>query len=642
MAIAIGLVALAVRVPWGAAEPMDHLEYVLVVETQLAKGWPEILVNRVGIEQAHQPLSRVPIALARSVGLRPEAVRWVQLAAWMLALAAAARLLPRWLGPRPGEEPAAGADAACVAAFAWLALSPLACRYGFDVTPYGLLAFFSWASLAALYRVLDGSGRAPFVAGLLAGAGFYAHYVELWFFPAGLTLVALDARALEPRSRRQAWLGLAIAAAIFGLCVVPWLPAMRWGLTLFDRYVGRESELYAMDFSAVAQLREVARIATGWPGWLGLGLAVVPLTLAWTIGDRPRAAHATWLMAALSPYLVFRGFQQLQYESAAHGTYFGARHFMPFVLFLIVGVVAAVEALAARLPAALRSARYGAFLLLVLVAGASTVRDRFVPSRPDIRGAAEVIRAGLRDGDAVGVLPRFFYSPLVMDAVSHGLYTAPDATGFARIPMKPGDDAGPLVWLPADDREFPLPAALENFAFERLWLVDFRESEFGLLELSPRVSERTAAHLDARHELLERRQFPQLTLSLYRLRHELERWEDPPWILDEAHWKDHPRSVSWGTEGTELVYRIDLPVSSRDRDAELDLEWPAPEIRNESTPVRVSLGTIDDSWTLGPAAERRSIRFAAPAGIASVLRLRYPAGHERVPSRVELHDASAP
>ena len=54
-----------------------------------AETWRDVLVNRVGIEQAHQPLSRVPIALARHLGLRPETTRWFQLAAWGLALAGA-------------------------------------------------------------------------------------------------------------------------------------------------------------------------------------------------------------------------------------------------------------------------------------------------------------------------------------------------------------------------------------------------------------------------------------------------------------------------------------------------------------------------------------------------------------------------
>lgn len=89
MAFAIGLVAMALRVPWSPPEPMDHLEYALVVETDLAETWRDVLVNRVGIEQAHQPLSRVPIALARHLGLRPETTRWFQLAAWGLALAGA-------------------------------------------------------------------------------------------------------------------------------------------------------------------------------------------------------------------------------------------------------------------------------------------------------------------------------------------------------------------------------------------------------------------------------------------------------------------------------------------------------------------------------------------------------------------------
>ncbi|MBK7977208.1 MAG: hypothetical protein IPK07_29420 [Deltaproteobacteria bacterium] len=643
MAFAIGLVAMALRVPWSPPEPMDHLEYALVVETDLAETWRDVLVNRVGIEQAHQPLSRVPIALARHLGLRPETTRWFQLAAWGLALAGAwcwTRLLAgSWTG-----APAARADGVALASFAWVAWAPLGARYGFDATPYGLFVAFAWWGAVTLVRIGRGSAGWRWPAVALGAAAFYTHYVELWFFVGATAIAWLETSTLPIGARRRARLDLVVVAACLGLAVVPWLPAMRWGAALFRGYVSREVDLYAMDFPWWAQLRETFRIATGWPGWTGLGALLGATAYLGRRGDRAGRIVAAAVVVGLAPYFAFRAVQQYQYAEASGGTYFGARHVLPFVPLVVLPVVAALErAGVSWLPtSASPRARLAVLAVLPLAALASTVAGRTHAERPDIREAARYLRGHLQDGDAVGVLPRFFYSALVVDEVSAGQVRFQDASGFARLPLGRADRDDPLVWLPADDREFPFPAALENRAFRRVWVLDFQEREFGLLELAPKVSREVTAHMDAAHRLVERRAFDQLVLSLYLLRDDRERWNGEPWLIDDATWRDHARDVSWTVDGGRATYRIDLPSPAEGTLAELALSFAATDDASAAKRVRLRIDrTIDETFELPPSAVTRTVQVFVPAQQPLVVRLEYPGVVARAPSRVVLRAALA-
>jgi hypothetical protein len=257
--------------------------------------------------------------------------------------------------------------------------------------------------------------------------------------------------------------------------------------------------------------------------------------------------------------------------------------------------------------------------------------------RPDIRSAAAYLREHLEDGDAVGVLPRFFYSALVVDEVSAGRIDFQRAFGFARLPLGQADRADPMVWLPADDREFPLPEALENRAFHRVWVLDFQEREFGLLELSPVVSRRVTSHMDAGHTLLERRSFDQLVLSLYRLDRRRESWAGGPWVMNEANWREHARDVSWSTDGDRLVYRIDLPTADVTRLAELALTFPAADQPHAATRTDLTISAgIDTALDLPADEATRTVQFVAPEGQPLILRLDYPKDRARVPTQVSL------
>lgn len=638
-ALAIGLVAVALRVPWSGPEPMDHLEYALVVETDLAESGWEVLVNRIGIEQAHQPLSRVPIALARRAGLRPEVTRWFQLAAWIVALAAAWRwcrlLASSWTGaiaPR--------AAAVALASFAWVAWSPLGARYGFDATPYGLFVALAWWGAVALHEVASGNAGWRWAAIGCVAAAFYTHYVELWFFAGTAAIAWLATRELAAPARARARVDLLMVACGFALTVVPWLPAMRWGAALFRRYVSREVDLYAMDFPWWEQLRETMRIATGWPGWASAVALVFAASYLALRGDRVRRVGVVAASAGLAPFLVFRAVQQFQYHGASGGTYFGARHVLPFLPLLVLPIVAAAEAVLPRRTAARGRLPSAALLLAAppLVALVSAVAGSAAVQRPDIRGAARYVRDHLQDGDAVGVLPRFFYSALVVDEVSAGRVGFQEASGFARLPLGRAESRpDPLVWLPADDREFPLPAALENRAFRRVWVIDFQEREFGLLELAPGVSRAVTAHMDSAHHLVERRTFEQLVLSLYALDGERESWDGGPWVIDEASWRGHARDVSWTVDGGRVTYRIDLPSPSTPRAAELVLTFPAAEEGGAPTDVRLTVGgAVDESFAVAVTGGVHTVRFDVPAGAPLWALLEYPGVVARAPSRVEM------
>ncbi len=638
-ALAIAVVAVAIRVPWSTPEPMDHLEYALVVETDLAESGWDVLVNRIGIEQAHQPLSRVPIALARRAGLRPEVTRWFQLAAWIVALAAAWRwcrlLASSWTGaiaPR--------AAAVALASFAWVVWSPLGARYGFDATPYGLYVALAWWGAVALHEVARGNAGWRWAAIGCAAAAFYTHYVELWFFAGTAAIAWLATGELAAPARPRARADLVMVAGCFALAVVPWLPAMRWGAGLFRRYVSREVDLYAMDFPWWAQARETFRIATGWPGWASAVALVLAASYLAIRGDRVRRVGLVAASAGLVPFFVFRAVQQLQYHEASGGTYFGARHVLPFLPLLVVPIVAAAEAALPRRSAARGRIPSATMLLAVppLVALVSAAAGSTAAQRPDIRGAARYLGDHLRDGDAVGVLPRFFYSALVVDAVSAGRVGFQEASGFARLPLDRAEGRpGPLVWLPADDREFPLPAALENRAFRRVWVIDFQEREFGLLELAPKVSRAVTAYMDASHHLIERRPFDQLALSLYVLDGERETWDGGPWVIDEASWRGHARDVSWTVDGGRVTYRIDLPSPSIRRAAELVLTFPAAEDGNAPSHVRLTVGgAADESFEVPATGAVHAVRLDVPAGVALWVLLEYPGVVARVPSRVEL------
>ncbi len=640
-AFAIGAVGVALCLPWRGSEPMDHLEYALVAETALAESWSEVLVNRVGIEQAHQPLSRVPIAVARRLGLPPESTRWVSLGAWALALVGAWSWLGRLLVARPSDG-GRGPAGAQLSAFACVAFSPLAVRYAFDVTPYAFFACCAWWSACFVFGVPEGTAHARWLAVIAATVAFYGHYVALPFFAGVVAHAWFAAAELEVVERRRARLDLVTVAALFALAIVPWIPAMRWGGELFRRYVSRERDLYALDLSSLAQLRELARIVTGAPGVGGAVLLSASVVSTWMLGDSRMRSLLGRVALALAPYAAFRTYQQHQYAVAAGGTYFGARHFLPFLPLAALLPVLAVEPLGARLARSPRLARgfirvaWVALPSVALVASLAGLRHA---SRPDIRSAAAYLRANLADGDAVGVLPRFFHSPLVVDEVSRGSVAFQDASGFARLALDDSSDRRPLVWLPADDREFPLPEALENRAFERVWVLDFQEREFGLLEVAPLVSQRVTAHMDAAHALLERRAFDQIVLSLYRLDPARAIWSGDPWILDESNWRQHARDVSWSTDGDRLVYRIDLPSPTEPRLAELSVVFAASEDGRSTEDVGFDLAgnaELNQRIDVPAAGDTRSVRFPARTGEPLVLRLDYPKDRVQLPTRISL------
>ena len=569
------LAAALLRLPALAAESLEHLEATYLLGGTAAPSLFWSFFSRVGIDQGHQPLYHGLLYM------------WTKIAGSSLAagrlfsaLAGLASLpLLFFFGKR-----IAGRNEALLAVLL-LALAPLHVWYSRDLTPYTLMALLSLANYYFLFSAGE-SGRSRHLAGYIISGVllFFVHYFGVGIIVAGFCYIAVN--LFESRgnpSRRNRWIRTAVAAALLLAILLSWFP-------MFAETNRIQQYIHSCE-------RDIKRPATPFEGRAILGLF---------FGSGPDSAWSLFLLLPVSiaafyhlyrtrrrlflltvPPLLVCAAMNLVYWKMTHLHNKGLasneiRHSLDMLPYLHIAIAAwivdmfkartggtagfrqrgAPEGEASGIPASgpvvslRRIVATGALILIVALNGRWLVSLVNPPVKSDVRGACDYIRNSLRDGDAVAVLPIFFYSHQGIyhlladeDADFERLMSAPS---WHPLPLKPAtsiecrgvekenpadsktdaeaaESASPGI-LPANaarregageffavlsDFDLPYTDVLSSLFFDRIWIIDIRDRLFGAEVFSSRSAEFVIDWLESGAELLETTEFHNVRVLLF-------------------------------------------------------------------------------------------------------------------------------
>jgi mannosyltransferase len=226
---------------WGSSRPALLAERLLILGclafgavTRFTPGTPLWLDEALSVNIAKAPLADIPDLLRRDghpplyywilhawielFGDGDRAVRSLSAGLGLVAIALVFLVGRRLAGPTLG-----------VLAAAVLAVSPYGVRYSSEARMYELvvvLVLAGWLLLDATMR----APRAPLLGGLVvvSGALLLTHYWAMFLLAAVLAVLAAAWRRAEAAETRTAALRAAIALALGGVFLVPWLSAMRY------------------------------------------------------------------------------------------------------------------------------------------------------------------------------------------------------------------------------------------------------------------------------------------------------------------------------------------------------------------------------------------------------------------------------
>ena len=468
--VVVGLVvtALALLLPWLGREPLDLQEYSYFNEGVRPGSYGDVLSDFTRIELAHGPL--MPMLL-RAVGSEsPWMLRLPSVVFGVLFVLAVAALVRREAGER----------AALVAAGLALVL-PICVYYARDATPYAFAGLCAAASVLALLRARDSERPWPWWAAFAAlhTLGFLAHY--------GFAFVSLSqAVAVGIAWRRERGLLGEALLAFAAAAVVPALlaPELLTSLEASGLRFGMMSPVYPESPGAPSFIATFLAVLSGVPSsarWL-LALSL-PLWVAGAVELRRRAPLLGTLVLVQAAFVVvFLAFTHTMSTLYGGGkVYYAFRWARPLVLGLLVPIAAA----------SLTRLRWGLVPLFALAAW-----QTLALVRGPVRPAQDAVRALMaehgRDGDAVAVVPAMFYG----DPLKYHLTAqAPGITRSRAGPLRVGDVdmIGPLM-----EGDLTLETEMDRLAFARIWLVAYREENFGVPKFQPGVAARTVAWLEGR------------------------------------------------------------------------------------------------------------------------------------------------
>ena len=586
-----------VRLPLGDPGSLDGGEYSYVadVEEGLAATGERAPAGALlaGIQRGHQPLALLPIAALRSLGLPATGGRWLALVLSAGGLWIASRLFPRLLGE--GTEP----GPLSIAALAWLAFSPLAIRYGFDVTPNALLALLVWGQALAVYRGVDGDEWAWIWAALLGVAAFFTDYLAVPACASILVLGWAEAHLTPVARRRRTRVRAVLAALILGLALAAWAPILGWALPRHAHALSVEAAHYRQDLSTLDQLAYLLGAATGIPLVATLALAV--LALGVMAFEEDRRHSPPWFLAIPIVALVTQvAVRSSRYRAATGGLDLAPHQVLPYLPFVLAVLVRGLDVLARQARSSLRLVALAlpAVCALVVATG-ETGRVR----RPDLGPALDHVRGSIRDWDAIGVLSTASDAPRIVHALTGGRRSYHDGVGYWAL-ARAGSGRGAVVWVVADRSQGVLPAAYERHSFRRLWLIEIGEEEFGSPLRASGYRQRVVADLTERHRLVDRRELDQIAVSLFELEHSFRPWPGDEYRLDlsDSDWSTSGRQVSWlvNPEGIRSPIRLDLPPPPRSGPVDVWFGYP-PDLERPVTRARVAVdGAPATSFTLGP------------------------------------------
>ena len=478
---------------WGTLalnEALDLLEYTYFQEAFSGTNPLAVALSPVVAERAHAP----------GYALFLWALRHIRADAWFLRLPAVlAALGGIWAVFRLTAEAADDRRAGWLAA-ALAAMSPLAMRYGRDLTPYSLVGLLAVLSTLLLYRALaSGEKRWWRRYALVSTAAFFLHYFTAFLLlgqaMAGLWLLFRGGRGPEWRSRARDALWYFGAAGI--------LPLLWSGQVIRAFVISKDDNLvthavYPVAPDFLTYVLNHLRVLFGVPvevSWLVWPLlALVIVGYRYLLRDKPAFGRLL-----LIPFLMVSGLLLTTYalHSYAYGgrIYYGWRWLRPYVAAVVIPV--------AWLPFALHGrARWAAGAGVVVMLTASMIaggRTALRYERPAARDAASIIRTHAQTGDAIGVLPSPFYT------VGLGFYLHDQnlqRTHLGPTNWEPYAKDGDYVRMFGPIRTFgiPLESLIGHVDVQRLWVVDYQEVLFGQPEFDTELPAQTLESLASRGE----------------------------------------------------------------------------------------------------------------------------------------------
>ena len=487
-------------------EAMDLLEYTYFQEAFAGTNPLAVAFSPVVAERAHAPGYAV---LLWALTAASNAEWWLRLPA-LLSAVAGVWMLFRLTADGTGSRPA-GLLAAALGG-----LTPLAMRYGRDVTPYSLVGLLAVVSTWLLYRALTGDRRRDWIAWTAVSVlAFFLHYFTA-FLVIGQAACVLW---LWLRGGRGPWWTRRLSRALMWFGALGVLPLL-WSaqvvrafvISAQDNLVTHAVYPIAPDFVTytVNHLRVLVGLPAevAWLVWPLLALVVVGYVVL--LRERPIFGRLL-----LVPFLLVIGLLATTYllHSFAYGgrIYYGWRWLRPYTAAIAVPVAYLLVRPMPRWGRAAAWALGGAMLLSTAYTGGRSALRR---ERPAQRAGAHALLDAARDGDAIAVLPAAFYT------VGWAYYLHRGEPRFVH--------AGPSSWeyYPRGDdfvriygpiRSFGIP--LESLAghvdVRRLWVCVFREVIFDQPEFDEALPEHVLGALDQRTERLKRWRLPHLDLHLY-------------------------------------------------------------------------------------------------------------------------------
>ncbi|MAE71553.1 MAG: hypothetical protein CME06_13935 [Gemmatimonadetes bacterium] len=603
--VAAALVALAMRLYRIGAEPMDLLEYTYYFMSAGRRSIADLLFAEISIQQAHQPVPHLILALLSRVSAGNEG--WMRIPSALLGVAAIPVV---WTWAReilPGRERIA-------VAVAWLvALHPIEIWYGRDMTPYGLFALLAAGSYLFLWRGLErGTHWRAFV--LVSAINFYVQYYEIWVLFSQILLVSGYVLFAKQRPRPWYAAGQAVRAmAIWSLCVTPWLPFFFKSLTLGYASLNATGPAYSADLTLRHALNEGYRQMIGLPpaawGSAVLVFAVAIQALgAGTLWRRHRAAAIVVLTPILGGVLTELLFYW-KLHSLTDGYYLQIRHYIYIVPFsailLVTGVAQAARPFHALRPRLAEVAIAGLTAAMVVAQLAYGRRIITGGQRSDVREIVRSIRAKLEDGDAIALLPASFYSHLFSYYFLEPGERGDDLFGSeAWRRLRRADGRTAMIYSPLTEHRLPYRYGAENLFLSRLWIVHFQEEVLDLRKFGDAPYEELLASLNPSRSPLETIEADRIRADLIQLdqRRELP-WTDDRVVLDMQLMDTEHAWLTRRSRDPDGQHRIELrvPVGRIDTHFELSyrMRW---ESRSFLPPRRIKVDLL--------AEGRRIERFA--------------------------------
>ncbi len=506
-AIAAAVTGLLLYGIFALDEALDLLEYTYFQEAFAGDNVFAVAFSPVVAERAHAPGYAVLLHALTSL-LRSE---WFLRLPAAIAVFAGAFALFRLTFDGTGSK-TAGWIAALLGS-----LTPLAMRYGRDVTPYSLVGLLAILSTWLLYRALVTGERRDW-AGYAAVSviAFFLHYFTA-FLVIGQALAGLW---LFLRGGRGRFWTTRLRQALAAFGILGALPLL-WSAQVVRAFVISEQDnlvthaVYPVAPDFVTYAVNHLAVLMGLPA--DLSLAVWPLLLLLVAGYVMLLRdHPVFGRLLLIPLLMIVGLLVTTYglHKWAYGgrIYYGWRWLRPYVAAIAVPIA---YLMVVGLPRPARIAALAGGAVLVLATAWSGVASALHFERPAQRAAADLLMSNAKDGDVIALLPAAFYAP--------GLAFYLQGENAKQI------HAGPAMWRYFPDRRgdykrvygpvrsfgIPLESLIGHSEIERLWVVVLREEIFGQPEFDPVLPERAIETLDASMTRLKRWRMPHLDVLLY-------------------------------------------------------------------------------------------------------------------------------